>query len=78
MKSLPELKKLQSTELLEELHTEKKELRRLQASHKITPLDNPMQIREKRKTIARIHTLLPKQDKSSPQQTPKAAHVEEK
>lgn len=58
MKTIAELRKLQEAELLEELTIKKEELRTLKASHKVTPLDNPMRIRKTRKSIAQIQTLL--------------------
>ena len=39
-----------------ELHAERENLTRMTLSHAITPLDNPLTIREARKTIARIQT----------------------
>lgn len=53
-----EIKELTTAELQERLATEKEQLVRMKLNHSISPLDNPLQIREARKTIARIATEL--------------------
>ncbi len=53
-----EIKELTNSELQERLATEKEQLVRMKLNHSISPLDNPLQIREARKTIARIATEL--------------------
>lgn len=53
-----EIKELTNSELQERLATEKERLVRMKLNHSISPLDNPLQIREARKTIARIATEL--------------------
>ena len=47
-------------ELLERLTEEKKQLARLKINHAVTPLENPMKIKEYKTTIARINTELRK------------------
>ncbi len=53
-----EIKELTNSELQERLATEKERLTKMKLNHSISPLDNPLQIREARKTIARIATEL--------------------
>ena len=53
-----EVKKLVDKEIVERLESEKATLAKWKMSHAISPLDNPSQIRETRKTIARLETEL--------------------
>ena len=53
-----EIKELTTAELQERLLTEKEQLTRLKLNHSISPLENPLQIKVARKTIARIATEL--------------------
>ncbi len=53
-----EIKELTTKEIQERLDTEKELLNRMNLNHAISPLDNPMQIKEARKTIARLATEL--------------------
>ena len=53
-----EIKELTTAEIQERLATEKEQLTRMKLNHSISPLDNPLQIREARKTIARLETEL--------------------
>ena len=53
-----EIKKLVDKEIVERLESEKANLSKMKLSHAISPLDNPSQIRETRKTIARLETEL--------------------
>lgn len=53
-----EIRELSDKDLQERLDAEKLNLNQLVINHSITPLDNPSQIKEKRKEIARIHTEL--------------------
>lgn len=53
-----EIKELTTSEIQERLATEKEQLVRLKLNHSISPLDNPLQIREARKSIARLATEL--------------------
>jgi large subunit ribosomal protein L29 len=53
-----EIKELNAKELAERLDTQKELLERLKMNHAITPLDNPMQIKDTRRDIARITTEL--------------------
>jgi large subunit ribosomal protein L29 len=53
-----EIKELTTREIEERIDNEKSTLTRLVLSHNISPLDNPMKIRETRKNIARLKTEL--------------------
>lgn len=53
-----EIKELTVAEIQERLVSEKEQLVRMKLNHSISPLDNPLQIREARKTIARLNTEL--------------------
>ena len=51
-----EVKELSVEELSEKLVSIKKELSEMKMTHAISPIENPMQIKSLRKTIARINT----------------------
>lgn len=53
-----ELKELTSKEIEERLQTETEDLVRMRLNHSVTSLDNPMKIRESRRNIARMKTIL--------------------
>ncbi len=53
-----EIKELTSKEIAERLQTEQENLIRYRLNHSISPLDNPMSIRELRRNIARMKTIL--------------------
>jgi large subunit ribosomal protein L29 len=53
-----ELKTLSVEELRQRLLSEKEILQKQRFAHTISPIENPMKIKETRKTIARILTLL--------------------
>ena len=53
-----EIKELTTAEIAERLDAEKAKLNNMKLNHTISPLDNPLQIREARKTIARLATEL--------------------
>lgn len=53
-----EIRELNNQEILERLDAEKEQLVRLKLNHAISPLDNPLQIKEVRRTIARLATEL--------------------
>lgn len=52
------IKELSTNDLRERLEEETKQLTRLRLNHAVSPLENPMKIREYRRTIARIMTEL--------------------
>ena len=53
-----EIKELTTAEIQELLAAEKEALVRLKINHSISPLDNPLQIKDARKNIARLATEL--------------------
>jgi len=53
-----EVKELSIDELSEKLLSFQKELSELKMTHAISPIENPMQIKNLRRTIARINTEL--------------------
>ncbi len=53
-----EIKELTVKELGERLQTEQENYVRLRLNHSVSPLDNPMKIRESRRNIARMKTIL--------------------
>jgi len=59
---IAELKELTNKELLERLQTEQESLTRLRMNHSVSPLDNPMKIRDTRRSIARMKTVLSTRD----------------
>ena len=52
-----EIKEFTDKELLERIQLEKETLARLNMNHAVSPLDNPMKIKEARKNIARLMTI---------------------
>lgn len=53
-----ELKKLSLEDLKVKLLQEQDALLKLKMAHAITPIENPMRIREARKVVARIQTVI--------------------
>ena len=53
-----EIKELTTTELQEQMDAKREELNRLVLNHAISTIDNPAQIRDIRRTIARMATEL--------------------
>lgn len=53
-----ELKKLSLEDLKAKLAQEQDALLKLKMAHAITPIENPMRIREARKVVARIQTVI--------------------
>ena len=51
-----DIKALSSEELKERLNTERSNMQNLRFAHAISPLENPMKIREAKRTIARLNT----------------------
>ncbi len=50
------IKELSNAELIERLDEEMKQLVKLKINHAVSPLENPLKIKEYRKTVARIKT----------------------
>ena len=57
-----EIKELSVEELQQKLAEIKKEYADLKVAHAVTPLENPMQIRKTRRTVARLATELTKRE----------------
>lgn len=57
-----EIKELSVEELQQKLAESKKEYADLKMAHAVTPLENPMQIRKTRRTVARLATELSKRE----------------
>jgi large subunit ribosomal protein L29 len=57
-----EIKELNNQEIIERLDAQKEQLVRLKLNHAISPLDNPLQIKVVRRTIARLATELRQRD----------------
>ena len=55
-----EIKNLSVTELQEKLNQSKKAYADLKMAHAISPIENPLQIRSVRRTVARLATELTK------------------
>ena len=53
-----EIKELTTAEIQERLTTERENLVRMKLNHSLSPLENPLQIKVARKTIARLATEL--------------------
>ena len=53
-----EIKELNNKEIQERIEAEVEQLDRLRMNHAISPLDNPLQIKVVRRTIARLATEL--------------------
>ena len=53
-----EIKELNNKEIQERMEAEVEQLDRLRMNHAISPLDNPLQIKVVRRTIARLATEL--------------------
>ncbi len=56
------IKELSTNDLRERLDEERKQLTRLRLNHAVSPLENPMKIKEYRRTVARILTELRKRE----------------
>ena len=55
---IAEIKELSTEELVERVAAEKTALNQMEINHSISPLDNPAQIKQSRRTIARMMTEL--------------------
>ncbi|MDA8923828.1 50S ribosomal protein L29 [Flavobacteriaceae bacterium] len=53
-----EINNLSIADLQDKLTEHTKQLNELNLAHAITPLENPLQIRSARKTVARLHTAI--------------------
>lgn len=55
---IKEVKELSTKELVERMDAEMSSLDQKQINHSISPLDNPAAMKEQRRTIARLKTVL--------------------
>ena len=53
-----EIKELTEKEIVERLQIEKETLVRLRMNHAVSPLDNPNKLKETKRNIARLETIL--------------------
>ncbi len=56
------INEMSTGELHERLDEERKQLRKLKMNHAVSPLENPMKIKDYRRTVARIFTELRKRE----------------
>ncbi len=56
---------LSTAELQEKVREEKSVLTKLKLNHTVAPIENPIKIRDTRKTVARLATELTKRNKAS-------------
>jgi large subunit ribosomal protein L29 len=62
-----EIKELTTKEIVERIDTEKENLVRLRLNHAVSPLDNPLKLKETKKNIARLKTVLRQRELSENQ-----------
>jgi len=53
---MQEIRQLDDADLLEQVRNLKKKYQQLKVLHKVQPLENPLELRELRRTIARLLT----------------------
>jgi large subunit ribosomal protein L29 len=53
-----EINELTTKEIVEKIEIEKENLVRLRLNHAVSPLDNPLKIKESRRNVARLKTVL--------------------
>jgi len=63
-----EVRELSTKELNERIDTEKENLVRMRLNHAVSPLDNPIRLREIKKDIARLMTELKKRETGESEQ----------
>lgn len=57
-----EITQLSDTDLKARIGLFEEQISKMKLSHKVTPMENPLQIRSVRKSIARLHTELVKRN----------------
>ncbi len=62
-----EIKELTTKELVEKIQLEKENLVRLRMNHAVSPLENPLKLKEARKNVARLKTILRQRELSEKQ-----------
>lgn len=63
-----EVRELSTKELRERIDTEKENLVRMRLNHAVSPLDNPIKLRDAKKDIARLMTELKKRETGESEQ----------
>jgi large subunit ribosomal protein L29 len=64
---ISEIKEMTTKEIVEKIQLEKENLVRLRMNHAVSPLDNPMKLKEARKNIARLKTVFRQRELSETQ-----------
>ena len=59
-----DIKQFVAADLVSKITSDKAEVKRLEFNHAVTPIDNPMSIRAKRRDVARLLTELTKRNKA--------------
>ncbi len=59
-----DVKQFVAADLVSKIASDKAEVKRLEFNHAVTPIDNPMSIRAKRRDVARLLTELTKRNKA--------------
>lgn len=59
-----EIRELSSKEIEEKVQVEQGNLNKMKLNHVITPLENPNKLKEARKTIARLKTVLSEREQN--------------
>ena len=57
-----EIRQFSTPDLIERLETEKKQLTRMKINHTVSPLENPMKLKDYKKTIAQLYTELKRRE----------------
>jgi len=57
-----EVRELSTKELRERIETERENLVRMRLNHSVSPLDNPIKLRDSRRDVARLITELKKRE----------------
>lgn len=57
-----EIRELTTKEIVERIDAEKDKLTRMKLNHAVSPLDNPITLKEVRRNIARLHTEMRKRE----------------
>ncbi|HYW96284.1 MAG TPA: 50S ribosomal protein L29 [Bacteroidales bacterium] len=64
-----EVREFSDKELLERIESEKETLVRMRLNHAVSPLDNPIKLRDTKRNIARLLTELRKRELNSSEQS---------
>lgn len=62
-----EIKELTTKEIVERIDIEKENLVRLRLNHAVSPLDNPLKLKDVKRNIARLKTILRQRELSEKQ-----------